>query len=179
MERVARFEKVSYEEWNRAIKDIFGEAYSESDVQTLYENIKLPVRATSGSAGYDFFTPISFEIDPDALMPDGGWHKGTIKIPTGIKVKIDSGWFLQILPRSSVGFKYFIRLANTCGVIDEDYYNNEDNEGHIMIKLCDAKQTVRVIAGDRVAQGIFLPFGVTYDDKGSGMRKGGIGSTNI
>lgn len=148
--------------------------YTDEDVEmvmALYKNIELPTRATSGSAGYDFKCPLAcFTLHPGE----------TIKIPTGIRVKIDEGWFLGIFPRSSLGFKYRVQLDNTIGVIDSDYYNS-DNEGHIFVKLTNdgkADKTVAISAGDAFAQGIFLPFGITYNDEATGIRNGGFGSTN-
>ena len=89
----------------------------------MYEGIKLPVRATSGSAGYDFFAPFDFILAPSQ----------TIKIPTGIRCEIDEGWVLKIYPRSGLGFKFRLQLNNTVGIIDSDYFYS-DNEGHIFIK---------------------------------------------
>lgn len=131
--------------------------------------ITLPRRATDGSAGYDFFAPWSFSLNPGQ----------EILIPTWVKCKIDPGWFLMIVPRSSLGFKYYARLANTCGIIDSDYYNNESNEGHIMIKIRNESDVrMNVDTGKGIAQGIFLPYGVTIDDETLDSRSGGIGSTD-
>lgn len=172
MKSVAVFEKVSFEQFFSAMKDEF--YYTDEDVEmvmALYKNIELPTRATSGSAGYDFKCPLAcFSLRSGE----------TIKIPTGIRVKIDEGWFLGIFPRSSLGFKYRVQLDNTVGVVDSDYYNS-DNEGHIFVKLTNdgkADKTVAISAGDAFAQGIFLPFGITYDDETTGIRNGGFGSTN-
>lgn len=172
MKSVAVFEKVSFEQFFSAMKDEF--YYTDEDVEmvmALYKNIELPTRATSGSAGYDFKCPLAcFTLHPGE----------TIKIPTGIRVKIDDGWFLGVFPRSSLGFKYRVQLDNTIGVVDSDYYNS-DNEGHIFVKLTNdgkADKTVAISAGDAFAQGIFLPFGITYNDEATGIRNGGFGSTN-
>ena len=94
-------------------------------------------------------------------------------IPTGIRSKINNGWVLKIYPRSGLGFKHRVQLDNTVGIIDADYYNSS-NEGHIMIKL---SCSVAVNAGDGFAQGIFVQFGITFDDDASGVRDGGFGST--
>ena len=136
----------------------------------MYDSIKLPQRATAGSAGYDFYAPVELNL-----------KKGeSLLIPTGIRSKINDGWVLKIYPRSGLGFKHRVQLDNTVGIIDADYYNSS-NEGHIMIKLsCDAHDdghTVTVNAGDGFAQGIFLQFGITFDDQASGVRNGGFGST--
>ena len=134
------------------------------------EDIKLPKRATKGSAGYDFFSPIDFELQPGE----------TIKFPTGIRCLIDEGWFLAIVPRSGLGFKYRLQLDNTIGIIDSDY-SHSNNEGHIFMKLTnDSKEnkTLSIKKGTAIAQGIFLPYGITYDDNADGIRNGGFGSTD-
>lgn len=136
----------------------------------MYDSIKLPKRATTGSAGYDFYAPanVCFEKGKSTL------------VPTGIRSKIDEGWVLSIYPRSGLGFKHRCQLDNTVGIIDSDYYNSS-NEGHIMIKIsCDAHDDghkAEVLAGDGFAQGIFTQFGITVDDDTNGVRDGGFGST--
>ena len=156
MQKVASFEKVSLSEFLK-------EGTSEE-----YQDIILPKRATSGSAGYDFFATREFSLEP----------KQEVKIPTGIRVKIDEGWVLQIFPRSSLGFKYRLRLNNTVGIIDSDYYY-ADNEGHIFIKMVNCgEKTLVVEKGKAFAQGIFMQYGVTYDDDVNTLRTGGIGSTD-
>lgn len=166
MFRIAEFEKVSFEQF---AKD-WSKNFPNISADEVYANIKLPQRATSGSAGYDFYAPCDLTI-----------KKGeSLLIPTGIRAKIDEGWVLNIFPRSGLGFKHRIQLDNTVGIIDADYYNSS-NEGHIMIKLsCDAHDdghTVSVGAGDGFAQGIFMQFGVVVDDAADGIRDGGFGST--
>lgn len=168
MHRIAQFFKVSKEQFISSMKDSFPQ-YSEEDILDIYESLKLPRRATKGSAGYDFFAPFAFSL------PAGS----TIKIPTGIRAKMDEDWVLKIYPRSGLGFKYRLQLNNTVGIIDSDYYNSE-NEGHIFIKLTnDSKEgkTVEVPAGSGFAQGIFLEYGITVDDDADGVRNGGFGST--
>lgn len=143
------------------------EPMTDAEIRVAYSAIRLPVRATSGSAGYDIRSPFSF------LLRVGE----SIKIPTGLRVKIDDGWWLGCFPRSGLGFKYAARLANTVGVIDGDYYGSK-NEGHIMLKLRNEGDANIVInAGDGVAQAIFIPFGITVDDNAAGERDGGFGST--
>lgn len=166
MFRIAEFEKVSFEQF---AKD-WSKNFPNIGADEVYANIKLPQRATSGSAGYDFYAPCDLTI-----------KKGeSLLIPTGIRAKIDEGWVLNIFPRSGLGFKHRIQLDNTVGIIDADYYNSS-NEGHIMIKLsCDAHDdghTVSVSAGDGFAQGIFMQFGIVVDDAADGVRDGGFGST--
>ena len=168
MHRIAQFFKVSKEQFISSMNDSFPQ-YSEEDILDIYESLKLPKRATTGSAGYDFFAPFAFSL------PAGS----TIKIPTGIRAKMDEDWVLKIYPRSGLGFKYRLQLNNTVGIIDSDYYNSE-NEGHIFIKLTnDSKEgkTVEVPAGSGFAQGIFLEYGITVDDDADGVRNGGFGST--
>lgn len=170
MEReCAVFEKVSYIEFERAIKEVFPDTFSDVSIKDMYDNIKLPTRATKGSAGYDFYSPITFSLDNEDSV---------IHIPLGIRAKIDDGWFLMIVPRSGIGFKYGTRMANTVGIIDSDYYYAE-NEGHINLKLCDSFRKLKVNAGERVIQGIFVPFGLTYDDTANAERVGGLGSTGV
>lgn len=115
---------------------------------TSYNNIVLPKRASSGSAGYDFYSTIDFELKPGE----------SIKIPTGIRCYIDEGFFLMIAPRSSMGFKCRMQLDNTAGIIDSDYYNS-DNEGHIMIKVTNdskSNKALSVKTGDRFAREFFF-----------------------
>lgn len=180
MNRIAKFEKVSYEQFKKDWLDTFANKFNEFDnetieaiVRNIYNNIKLPKRATSGSAGYDFFCPNNITVTMN----------GAIKIPTGIRCKMDSGWVLKGYPRSGHGFKFGIHLANTVGIIDEDYYSS-DNEGHIFIKLVNdsvlsaSKKPIEIKTGDAFCQGIFVPFGITVDDDATEIRNGGFGSTN-
>lgn len=120
MQVVAKFEKISKQQFIKDFQDTFTN-YDSETINQIYENLKLPKRATTGSAGYDFYTPIDFTLNPQE----------TIKIPTGIRVKINEGWFLAIYPRSGLGFKYRLQLNNTVGIIDSDYYFS-DNQGHIL-----------------------------------------------
>ena len=139
---VARFEKVSKEQFHKDLKDLF------NTEENLYDNIKITSRATKGSAGYDFVSPVDFILKPNEM----------IKVPSGIRCKIDEGYVLEIYPRSSLGFKYQTMLANTVGIIDSDYYKAL-NEGHIIIALMNMGTKDLVIkAGDRFAQGLFKRF---------------------
>ncbi|MBE7026371.1 MAG: deoxyuridine 5'-triphosphate nucleotidohydrolase [Ruminococcaceae bacterium] len=161
MKKIANFYKVSKEQY---IKDCEFEGSLD-----IYEQIKMPKRATTGSAGYDIFSPIDFSLAPGE----------TIKIPTGIRVKIDEGWVLKLYPRSGLGFKFRLQLNNTVGIIDSDYYNS-DNEGHIFIKITNDSnegKTVSLKSGEAFCQGIFVEYGITYDDDVSEIRNGGFGST--
>lgn len=134
-----------------------------------YNALKLPKRATKYSAGYDFYSPFTFTLNPGE----------TIKIPTGIRAKMREDYVLMLFPRSSLGFKYRLQLDNTVGIIDADYYNS-DNEGHIFVKLTnDSKDKVlEVKTGDAICQGIFINYGITEDDDVTDVRNGGFGSTN-
>ena len=164
---IAKFEKVNFEQFFKDMMDTFG--MLDNTIEETYKNIKLPKRATTGSAGYDFYSPINFELKPGE----------TIKIPTGIRCLMDENWVLQIYPRSGLGFKYRLQLDNTVGIIDSDY-SNSDNEGHIFIKITNDSnegKKVKVDAGSGFAQGIFLPYGITVDDDTDGIRNGGFGST--
>lgn len=156
MKRIAQFEKISEKQF-------------ETDCTGMkYDEIKLPKRATAGSAGYDFFIGTDVELKPGE----------TAKIPTGVRVKIEDGWVLKIYPRSGLGFKYRLQLNNTVGIIDSDYYNS-DNEGHIFIKMTnDGNKKLCVKKGEAFAQGVFLPYGICEDDDADGVRNGGFGSTN-
>jgi len=161
MKRIARFEKVSAAQ--------FAEGYEGANAAEVYESIKLPKRATSGSAGYDIYAPFDIRLAPGE----------TIKVPTGIRVWIEDGWVLKIYPRSGLGFKFRLQLNNTVGIIDSDYYNS-DNEGHIFIKITNDSnegKTVEIPAGTGFAQGIFVEYGITLDDDADGVRNGGFGST--
>ena len=166
-----KFYKVSIEQYIRDYLRLFpSESIGETAlIEETYATIKLPKRSTSGSAGYDFFSPIDIHLEPNE----------SITIPTGIKCQIENRWFLGLFPRSSLGFKYNMTLSNTCGIIDEDYFENENNEGHIMVKIINGKdKAFDIERGKAFVQGIFLPYGVTVDDETDGIRKGGMGSTD-
>ncbi len=161
MSRVARFMHVSPGRFGADWADAFpGEAVPQLP--------RLPRRATAGSAGYDFFAPRAFCLRPGE----------TLKIPTGVRARIDDGWVLMLFPRSGLGFKYRLQLNNTVGVVDADYFGAK-NEGHIFVKLTNAgDRPVSVAAGEAFCQGVFLPFGLTEDDESGAERVGGFGSTN-
>lgn len=173
MRNVAKFEIVSYKQFFDSFIDTFKIVKSDdeiikSDIETTYKDLILPKRATIGSAGYDFKSPVDFTLKP----------KETIKMPTGIRCKMDEDVVLMIYPRSSLGFKYRLILDNTVGIIDSDYYNS-DNEGHIFIKFTNlGDKILEIKKGDGIAQGIFLPYFITTDDEVSNKRNGGIGSTD-
>ena len=169
MKKIAQFFKVSPENFMNAMREEFPQ-YTEEDIRDMYESLALPRRATRGSAGYDFHAPFSFSLPPAA----------TIKIPTGIRVKMEEDWVLKIYPRSGLGFKYRLQMNNTVGIIDSDYFYS-DNEGHIFIKMTNASnvgKTVDVPQGTGFAQGIFVEYGITMDDDVTTVRNGGFGSTS-
>ena len=156
--RIAKFEKVSQEEFLKAC-----------DSLEVYNDIKLPKRATVGSAGYDFYAPFDITLAPGE----------TIKIPTGIRVQMEVNYVLKLYPRSGLGFKYRLQLNNTVDIIDSDYYYS-DNEGHIFAKITNDSnegKTVTINKGDGFMQGIFIEYGITVDDDTTEIRNGGFGST--
>ena len=168
MKRIAKFHKVSYEQFEGDWKDTFPET-AEETIADIYNKIKLPVRATAGSAGYDFFSPVDITLNPGE----------TVKIPTGIRVEMEQDWVLKCYPRSGLGFKYRLQLNNTVGIIDSDYFYS-DNEGHIFSKITNdsnESKSVSIQAGTGFMQGIFVEYGITVDDDAQGIRNGGFGST--
>lgn len=167
---MAEFKKVSFDQFLKDCMKLESSGslwfMNESAVSDIYESIQLPRRATNGSAGYDFFMP--FPASFITINP--------VLIPTGIRVQLDPGQFLMCVPRSGLGFKYGMRLRNSVGIIDEDYFH-ADNEGHIMAKIC-CEEPFKLDAGDRFMQGIILNYNVVNSDKPmKGKRKGGFGST--
>ena len=159
---IAEFFKVSESQYSKDLKDLLS---IEDD---SYKDIKVPLRATKGSAGYDFYSPITISLKPGQ----------SVKIPTGIRCKIDDGYVLQIYPRSSLGFKYQMCLLNTVGIIDSDYYN-ADNEGHIIVGVINrGDKDLTINKGDRFVQGIFYKYYLAKEEESNNERHGGFGSTN-
>ena len=137
----------------------------------INDNIQLPKRSTKYSAGYDFFAPYDIEVPPCK----------SVIIPTGVKCAMKEGWVLLIVPRSGFGFKTGVSLCNTVGVIDSDYYNNKNNEGHILVRLENhsvLEKPLYIKKGQAFCQGIFVPYGITLDDNVLDERQGGFGSTD-
>ena len=166
--RVARFEKVSIRQFREAAHKALP-GLGDTDIDAAYAGVTLPRRATAGSSGYDIRAPFAFTLKPGE----------DIVIPTGIRVWIAPGWWLMLMPRSGLGFRFYTRLANTVGNIDSDYYG-ADNEGHIMVKLrleMTGGESRTFEAGTAVCQGVFVPFGITEDDSATEKRTGGFGST--
>lgn len=166
MNNIASFHKVSFEEYKNARKKMFAVECecTDDDLFSEWLSIKIPHRATAGSAGYDFCIPMHKIIDGESVL-----------IPTGIRAKINEGWVLMLFPRSGMGMKYRMVLDNTTGVIDSDYYY-ADNEGHIMAKI-HADKAFELQQGDRFMQGVFVPFGIADGDDVTAQRHGGMGST--
>ena len=162
--RVARFEIVSFEQFKSGFDNT-----PEEEIKALYDTLKLPKRATKGSAGYDFYAPFNITLKPGE----------TIKIPTGIRVYMEENYVLKLYPRSGLGFKFRLQLNNTVGIIDSDYYYS-DNEGHIFAKVTNdsnENKTVVIEKGTGFMQGIFVEYGITFDDDTTSIRNGGFGST--
>lgn len=176
MNKVSNFYKVSFDQFMKDYGDTYlgkTSGFTSDEIRHMrdvYGNIKLPKRATIGSAGYDFYVPEDVILEPGE----------TTKIPTGIRASMERDWVLFMVPRSGLGFKYRLQLNNTVGIIDSDYFNS-DNEGHIFAKITNdtnESKTIALKAGDGFMQGIFLQYGVTENDNTNGVRNGGFGSTS-
>ncbi|MDD3187312.1 MAG: deoxyuridine 5'-triphosphate nucleotidohydrolase [Bacilli bacterium] len=155
-----KFEKITFDQFKKDINDNLD----------LYNEFKLPKRATKHSAGYDIYSLFDFTLKPNEI----------IKIPTGIKVAMNENEMLMLVVRGSQGFKYNVRLCNQVGIFESDYYNNETNEGHAWVRLQNHGDKDYVVKkGDAICQAIFTNF-LTVDDEEEidYIRKGGFGSTN-
>ena len=165
---------------------------------------KLPVRKTADSAGYDMFVaedivipPYDYLHDEIALAldsPDKIDEPHTLEeiaavvkkadakvtlVPTGVKCRLDSGTYLELAVRSSCPLKYWLIMGNSVGVIDADYYNNPDNEGHIFFQIINLSPVPIILKkGDAIGQGIIKPYLKTEDDNSTATRIGGFGSTD-
>jgi len=156
---IAKFTHVSEKQYREAM----AEAVDPMEVG----DIPLPRRATAGSAGYDFTSPLTVHLAPG----------GEALIPTGVRAEMEAGWVLMLFPRSGLGIRTGIRLMNTVGIIDSDYAFAE-NEGHIMVRLRNpSAEEVTIRKGDRFCQGVFLPYGTAEETEKPGRRQGGFGST--
>ena len=155
-----KFEKISLDQF---IKDT---NLTKED----YNEYTIPKRSTKYSAGYDFITLEEITINPNEIK----------LIPTGIKADMNNDEVLMIYIRSSLGFKYNIRMCNQTGIIDKDYYNNKDNEGHIFVKIKNEGQEPKTFKKhEKIVQGIFIKYLTTDDEEEiTNIREGGIGSTN-
>lgn len=166
MQRIARFLTVSQNQFAADLHKCAPEVCAD----TAYAAVRIPKRATAGSAGYDFIIPFDCTLAPGE----------TLRIPTGLRAEMADGWVLCLFPRSGLGCKFRTQLDNTVGVIDSDYFY-ADNEGHIQVQITnDSRQnkTLALHAGDAFAQGVFFPYGITQDDDAVASRKGGFGSTD-
>lgn len=150
--------------------DMVEKVVASYDDEYHFDQPDLPRRATSDSAGYDINTPMDIDLDPEEEMV----------IPTFLKCRIPEGWFLAIYPKSGLGWKFYVRIANTTGIIDGDYYNNADNEGHIMVKIRnEGHKHLHIPQGKGFVQAIFQPYGICRDEpRPTKIRAGGFGSTN-
>lgn len=165
MQNIKKFEKVSFLQFEKDIKNIS----IDENAKDIYNDLILPKRATKFSAGYDFFAPFNITLKPGE----------TVMIPTGIRARMNDENVLLLFPRSGLGFKFRFQLNNTIGVIDSDYYNAE-NEGHIMCRMTNDTNENKILEikkGQGFVQGIFLEYGITVDDDVKEIRKGGFGST--
>lgn len=165
-----RFSYVDKEEKVKSLKEFFSaEGFEVSDEELAAMEVGLPKRATKGSAGYDCYSPIGFCLEPGQ----------EIKLPTLLKAYMPQDVFLGVYPRSGLGFKYYARLANTVGIIDSDYVDNESNEGHIFVKIRnEGDKPMSINPGDGICQFIFQKYFTTEDDEAEGTREGGFGSTD-
>ncbi len=153
------FEKISWSAFRKEVEEN----------KELYDNYSLPVLKTQKSAGYDIMLLQNIELKPGEIK----------KIPTGIKAYMKDDEVLFLIIRSSLGFKYNIRLCNQVGVVDADYYNNEKNEGHIWLAVQnEGNKTAAFKAKEGIAQAIFIPFLKADNIFNNNKRKGGMGSTN-
>ncbi len=170
MKRIAEFYKVSFEQFSKDYKALVGEI-DDATLVEMYNNIKLPQRATTTSAGYDFYLPFAIKLKANEQM----------MIPTGIRAFMKDDYALLIMPKSGLGTKNRLQLNNTIGLIDSDYYYI-NNEGHILTKIIhdnrdDKAATLELPAGKSYIQGVFIKFGITRSDKVTTKRSGGFGST--
>ena len=156
---IARFDRVPLAQYQQ-------DTAALTDPLPLAE-LPLPTRATAGSAGYDFVCPAEITLHPGE----------SIVVPTGMRAFMEPGWVLLILPRSGLGFKHQLRLANTAGVIDSDYVHTP-NSGHILVKMVNGSDHAFTLQrGERFCQGLFLPYGLAEEAAQPGERTGGLGST--
>lgn len=168
--RVALFEKVSRKQY--IMDNLSHGLFVEKDngfKDDSYNSIELPKRGTKGSAGYDFISPVDITLNPGEELV----------VCSGIRCQMEENWVLKVYPRSSSGTEYRIQFNNTVPILDSDYYYT-DNEGHIMFKIInDSREgkTFELKKGEKLCQGIFVEYGITFDDDVTTSRTGGFGST--
>ena len=133
--------------------------------------VVLPQRKTAKSAGYDIIAL----TDEDVFV-----HPGmSVNLETGVKACMEDDEVMLLFIRSSLGIKQGLTLSNSCAVIDADYYNNADNDGHFILNIINTGNSVqRIPARSRVAQAVFVKYLTVDDDDATGERVGGIGSTD-
>lgn len=140
------FEKISFEQFSKDVKND----------RELYDSIKIPKRDSNSTAGYDLYLLNDIRLEPNQIL----------KLPTGLKSKFQKDEVLVLVVRSSMGFNWNVRLCNQVGIIDSDYYNNIDNEGHIWIKIQnEGDKVVDFKKGEAVVQGLFFKYLTTNDDE--------------
>ena len=161
-----KFERIGFEQFKKDYIKRIDPSASSADIAKAYTKIRKPERSTVNSAGYDFVIPFDLTMSKNSM----------VYIPTGICIKLDPDKYLELVPRSS-GAKKGLRLGNTVGVVDADYYNNPDNGGHILICMQTTDQNVSFSVGDKIAQGIIKQYFMVDDDAAKGVREGGFGST--
>ena len=165
-----KFKKVPFEIFRDTVLSMdLGVIFPTDDgfLRHAFEMLDLPSRATVGSAGYDIRTPLGFTLNPGK----------SVIIPTGLMCQMPQDVVLMVYPRSGLGFKHGIRLANSTGIIDSDFCNS-NSKGHILLKLCNGGgKSVLIRPNERVCQGIFMHYLTTDDDDTTGVRDGGFGST--
>ena len=146
------FEKISFEQFS---KDVAPD-------QELYDSIIIPQRSSKATVGYDIHLLNDLNLEPGE----------TAKLPTGLKAHFGEDEVLLIVVRSGTGFKYNIRLCNQIGVIDSDYYNNPDNEGHLFIRVQNEDDKPHSFKrGDALVQGIFMRYLTTDNDQNLGKER--------
>lgn len=149
------------------------------------KDINLPVRKTNASAGYDFeaaeslIVPSIWKVLAEKVFVGEATGLKATLIPTGIKSYMLDDEYLQLSIRSGTALKTGLILANGVGIVDSDYYNNPDNEGHIMFPVHNLGFKDKLIKkGERIGQGLFLNYLKADDDMSDGVRTGGFGSTD-
>ena len=142
--------------------------------------ISIPKRSTKHSAGYDI------EAAEDVTIPSI-WklsikHDGQLKpafVKTGIKAYMQEDEALFLYNRSGNPIKRGLVMANSVGVVDSDYYNNADNEGHIMFAFYNFYPVdITIKKGERIGQGVFKKYLKADGDNAGQVREGGFGSTH-
>ncbi len=171
MKRVAEFYKVSFEQFEKDYKALVKSDIGHAELKRIYDGIKLPARATTGSAGYDFFLPFGITLKAGE----------EITIPSGIRPWFKRVYGLFIMSKSGLGTKSRLQLNTCISLIDSDYFYS-DNEGHMTFRIIhdsrDPKAVLTLPAGKAYLQGIFIKYGITKSDNAEGARNGGFGSTN-